>query len=90
MSEERYNPGFLTDEEQSREKRRTAEMVKGFVKTRAPYYCNVCKQTISEAVYEYSKSHFGIPLCLDHQESARNDELLRSKATPSARSLQES
>ena len=54
-----------------------------------PYYCNICKQTISATVYEYSKSHFGTPLCLNHQDMARDDELLRSKATPDARSLQE-
>jgi hypothetical protein len=30
MSDERYNPGFLTNEEKSREQRRTAEMVRGF------------------------------------------------------------
>lgn len=42
MSEERYNPGFLTDDEQSREKRRTAEMVSGFDKGgfRAPARSN--------------------------------------------------
>lgn len=54
-----------------------------------PYYCSTCKQTISEAVYEYSKSHFSIPLCMNHQNMARDDELLRSNATPNARSLQE-
>ena len=54
-----------------------------------PYYCSTCKQTISEAVYEYSKSHFSIPLCMNHQNMARDNELLRSKATPNARSLQE-
>jgi hypothetical protein len=31
MSKERYNPGFLTDDEQRRERRRNAEMVRGFV-----------------------------------------------------------
>lgn len=32
MGEERYNPGFLTNEERSREERRTAEMVQSFAK----------------------------------------------------------
>lgn len=54
-----------------------------------PYYCKTCKQTISEAVYEYSTNRFSIPLCLNHQKMARDDELLSSKDTPDARSLQE-
>jgi hypothetical protein len=31
------------------------------------YYCNVCKQAISEKVYTYSNAHFGKPLCMNHQ-----------------------
>lgn len=32
------------------------------------YYCSVCKETISEKVYEYSIDHFGKALCINHQK----------------------
>jgi very-short-patch-repair endonuclease len=51
------------------------------------YYCNVCKETISEEVYEYSKSHFGKPLCMNHQKIARDDRSSSFRITPQARKL---
>ena len=38
-------------------------------------YCSVCKQTISDKVYEYSMNHFGRPLCINHQK-ANNPEVM--------------
>jgi len=35
------------------------------------YYCNICKEPISEEVYDYSKSHFDRPLCMKHQAIAK-------------------
>ena len=32
------------------------------------FYCNVCKETISERVYTYSTIHYGKPLCIPHQK----------------------
>jgi very-short-patch-repair endonuclease len=32
-----------------------------------PYYCNVCKESITEKVYHYSISHYGKALCMTHQ-----------------------
>jgi very-short-patch-repair endonuclease len=33
----------------------------------AKYFCNVCKQPISDRVYDYSMTHYGKPLCMTHQ-----------------------
>jgi very-short-patch-repair endonuclease len=51
------------------------------------YYCNVCRETISEEVYEYSKKHFGRALCMSHQKIAKADASGSSKITPQARRL---
>jgi very-short-patch-repair endonuclease len=51
------------------------------------YYCNVCKETISEEVYEYSKKHFSKPLCMNHQRMLKDDKAHSSKITPQARKL---
>lgn len=37
------------------------------------YYCNTCKQAITQAEYKYSTNHFRIPLCREHQEIARRN-----------------
>jgi very-short-patch-repair endonuclease len=34
-----------------------------------PYYCNICKETITEKVYHYSMSHCGKALCMTHQKT---------------------
>lgn len=31
--------------------------------------CSVCKEKISDGVYNYSVEHFGIPLCMNHQKT---------------------
>ena len=36
-----------------------------------PYYCNICKEPISEEVYNYCKVHFDRPLCMKHQAIAK-------------------
>ena len=51
------------------------------------YYCNVCKQAITQAEYLYSSDKFRIPLCRNHQEVAR--EKVHSKAAPTTKSLDE-
>ena len=33
------------------------------------YYCNICKETISERVYRYSMDKFGRALCMVHQKT---------------------
>lgn len=52
------------------------------------YYCNVCKETISERVYHYSMDKFGRALCMTHQKmpTYQNKE---NKATPQAQRLSE-
>jgi hypothetical protein len=35
------------------------------------YYCNICKNDISEKVYFYSKNRFGRALCREHQRLER-------------------
>ncbi|MCW4001339.1 MAG: hypothetical protein NWE93_13980 [Candidatus Bathyarchaeota archaeon] len=37
------------------------------------YYCNTCKQAITQAEYTYSTYHFRVPLCREHQEAARRN-----------------
>jgi len=32
-----------------------------------PYYCDICKKTISEKVFNYSMQHFGKALCFNHK-----------------------
>jgi hypothetical protein len=34
------------------------------------YYCCICKEPISEAIQQYSTSHFGKALCIEHQKTA--------------------
>ncbi|MCW4002722.1 MAG: DUF559 domain-containing protein [Candidatus Bathyarchaeota archaeon] len=52
-------------------------------------YCSICKETISEQVFEYSKRYYGKPLCIYHQKMARNADKPQPKITPQARSLSE-
>lgn len=33
------------------------------------YYCSVCKETISDKVYEFSKNNYGKALCMAHQKT---------------------
>jgi very-short-patch-repair endonuclease len=33
------------------------------------YYCNVCKEDISEKVYQFSKNKYGKALCMAHQKA---------------------
>lgn len=42
------------------------------------YYCKVCKQTISERVYDFSMNHFGKSLCIPHQRELKHQKLLCS------------
>lgn len=51
------------------------------------YYCNICKETISKKVYEYSMKNFGKALCMTHQPKGKNDVSYSSKITPQARRL---
>lgn len=43
------------------------------IESNMQYYCNSCKQIITEAEYNYSTKHFRIPLCREHQEIARKN-----------------
>jgi hypothetical protein len=52
------------------------------------YYCNVCKQGISQEVYAYSQKYFRTPLCRDHQKMEREKEA-SSKANLGTKSLDE-
>ena len=36
-----------------------------------PYYCYICKEPISQKIYEYCKSRFDRPLCMKHQTIAK-------------------
>ena len=45
-----------------------------------PYYCSVCKETISESVYKYSMDKFGKGLCCDHQKTVTPQALKLSEA----------
>ena len=33
-------------------------------------YCSICKEPINEEIQQYSTSHFGKALCLEHQKTA--------------------
>jgi hypothetical protein len=37
------------------------------------YYCSVCKEVLSEGVNQYSIEHFGKPLCMNHQKTAKSE-----------------
>jgi hypothetical protein len=37
------------------------------------YYCRVCKKVLSEGVNQYSIEHFGKPLCMHHQKTAKSE-----------------
>jgi hypothetical protein len=52
------------------------------------YYCNTCKQTITQAEYTYSTNHFRAPLCREHQEIARKSGN-QPKVPPGTKSLDE-
>ena len=45
-----------------------------------PYYCSVCKETISKSVFEYSMDKFGKALCRDHQKTVTTQALKLSEA----------
>ena len=52
------------------------------------YYCNICKETISRDMYQYSMDHFDRPLCMFHQKNRENENAPNSsKITPQARKL---
>ena len=36
------------------------------------YHCSICNEAINEKVNEYSRKHFGKPLCLKHQKIAES------------------
>lgn len=55
----------------------------------APHHCKTCKKPISQRVYEYSTSHFNMPLCIEHQNMARDYQPLSLKATSDEKSSQE-
>jgi hypothetical protein len=52
------------------------------------YYCNNCKQAITQAEYSYSTNNFRIPLCREHQEKARKNGN-QPKVPPGTKSLDE-
>ena len=47
------------------------------------YYCNICKETISERVYRYSMDKYGKALCMTHQKTYVSSSGL-NKVTPHA------
>ena len=38
------------------------------------YTCSICKKSITPRVNQYSKDHFGKPLCLEHQKTAKDQK----------------
>lgn len=44
------------------------------------YFCYVCKQTVSEQVYEFSRKRCGAPLCMKHQKTVTPEAIKLSKA----------
>ncbi len=46
------------------------------------YYCNICRATITEREYRYSKDYFGKALCREHQEAERNAQNNRNIKSP--------
>jgi very-short-patch-repair endonuclease len=44
------------------------------------YYCNVCNETITEAIYRYSMSHHGKALCTKHQKTVTSQAMRLSEA----------
>lgn len=51
------------------------------------YYCNICRKTISQAEFDYSRKHFRKPLCRSCQTKERSSSLPGSSvkhATPSS------
>lgn len=44
------------------------------------YYCNICKETITEAEYKYSIQHQGKALCRKHQKTVTSHALRLSEA----------
>jgi hypothetical protein len=46
------------------------------------YYCNVCRSTITEGEYRYSKGVFGKALCRKHQDAERNAQSNRNIESP--------
>ncbi len=45
------------------------------------YYCNVCKETITEAEYKYSMSHYNRALCRTHQKTMRPQQTVTQQET---------
>ena len=39
------------------------------------YYCEVCKETINEDMYNHSVTRYGKPLCESHQKSSEKERL---------------
>lgn len=37
------------------------------------YFCNICKETISKKVFEYSMDHYKKALCIKHQRQQKKD-----------------
>jgi len=50
-----------------------------------PYYCYICKEPISEKIYEYCKINFDRPLCRKHQDIAK---LAAARLANSAKTIQ--
>jgi hypothetical protein len=46
------------------------------------YYCNICRATITEGEYRYSKNSFGKALCREHQDAERNVQRNRNIKSP--------
>jgi very-short-patch-repair endonuclease len=45
------------------------------------YFCSVCKRVISDDVYRYSRSHYSVALCRDHQQNPEHQTTQSIKST---------
>ena len=56
------------------------------------YYCNFCRKTISKKEFEYSITHYDVPLCIDHQKTfnllENEDPIKTSRSVTSSSVLQ--
>ena len=51
------------------------------------YYCNLCKEEISNEEAKYSKENYGDQLCRNHQKSIKSVNRYNKKITSEARDL---
>jgi phosphatidylserine/phosphatidylglycerophosphate/cardiolipin synthase-like enzyme len=53
------------------------------------YYCLICKETITEAEFNYSKNKFYMPLCRKHQDIQRQIQVKNEVQQDSTQQIQE-